>query len=79
MKKITYGVMNTVDGIKIHYIQDPGQNKKPHNLKAQIKDFLLIMVYRQIVESKNGCREWGQVLILDLTHPNQFSTRHSSA
>ncbi len=34
MKKITYGVMNTVDGIKIHYIQDPGQNKKPHNLKG---------------------------------------------
>jgi hypothetical protein len=34
MKKITYGVMNTVDGIKIHYIQDPGQNRKPHNLKG---------------------------------------------
>ena len=34
MKKITYGVMKTIDGIKIHYIQDPGQNRKPHNLKG---------------------------------------------
>ena len=29
-----YGVMKTIDGIKIHYIQDPGQNRKPHNLKG---------------------------------------------
>ena len=34
MKKITYGVMKTIDGITIHYIQDPGQNIKPHNLKG---------------------------------------------
>jgi hypothetical protein len=34
MKKITYGVMKTIDGITIHYIQDPGQNRKPHNLKG---------------------------------------------
>ena len=34
MKKTTYGVMKTIDGITIHYIQDPGQNRKPHNLNG---------------------------------------------
>ena len=34
MKKITYGVMKTIDGITIHYVQDPGQNRKPHNLNG---------------------------------------------
>ena len=32
MKKTTYGVMKSIDGTTIHYIQDPGQNRKPHNL-----------------------------------------------
>ena len=34
MKKTTYGVMKTIDGITIHYIQDPGQNRKPHNFNG---------------------------------------------
>ena len=34
MKKTTYGVMKTIDGITIHYVQDPGQNRKPHNLNG---------------------------------------------
>jgi hypothetical protein len=34
MKKTIYGVMKTTEGITIHYIQDPGQNKKPHNLNG---------------------------------------------
>lgn len=34
MKKTTYGVMKSIDGTTIHYIQDPGQNRKPHNLNG---------------------------------------------
>jgi hypothetical protein len=34
MKKTTYGVMKSIDGTKIHYIQEPGHNRKPHNLNG---------------------------------------------